>query len=75
MAALANAAYFVPTAVDTYIQAQGTGTTPPNAGLALILLALTRAAATVVVTGFTYQGSGEQVAALARYVADTWVNR
>ncbi len=76
MAALSNVMYFMPTAIDTYVQAQGTTATPPNAGLALILAPLTRTGATInTVAGFAYQGSGEQVAALARYMADTWVNR
>lgn len=76
MAALANVMYFMPTAIDTYVQAQGTTATPPNAGLAQILSVLTRTGATInTVAGFAYQGSGEQVAALARYMADTWINR
>ncbi len=76
MAALANVMYFMPTAIDTYVQAQGNVVPAPNAGLALVLAPLTRTSATInAVAGFAYQGSGEQVAALARYMADTFINR
>jgi hypothetical protein len=76
MAALANVMYFMPTAIDTYVQAQGAGATPPNAGLGQILAPLTRTGATInTIAGFAYQGSGEQVAALARFMSDYFLNR
>lgn len=82
MAALANVMYFMPTAIDTYVQAQGvTGVTIggviiKNDGLAQILAPLTRTGATVnSVAGFAYQGSGEQVEALARFMRDEFINR
>ena len=76
MAALSNVMYFMPTAIDTYVQGQGVGATAPNPGLGQILAPLTRTGITInTVAGFAYQGSGEQVEALARYMRDAFVDR
>ena len=75
MAVLNNVMYFMPTAIDTLVQAAGVspGT---NSGLGQILAPLTRTGATInTVAGFAYQGSGEQVEALARYMRDSFINR
>ena len=88
MATFANAMYFAPTAIDTYLQAQGNlGSSSPNQGLWLILSQLARTAtgATGTATGAgatintlggaIYVGTTDQVAALARYIADVWSDR
>lgn len=82
MAQLSNAMLFLPTAYDTYVQAQGTPTaTAPNQGLALILYNMTRTGATInTVAGFAYQPNSnvegfEALLQLVRYVAETWNQR
>lgn len=83
MAAAANCMLFVPTAIDTYIQAQclNPGTAPaqtaPNVGLYQIVVenGLVRTGATVnTVAGFCYQGDLGLVYQLADYLRQRFVN-
>jgi len=81
MANLPNAMVFLPTAFDTYVQSQATGSPPPNQGLAQLLFNFTRTGATInTVAGFAYQPNSAQnsLEALSNffdYILETWNSR